>query len=189
MSDLFTQGSALFARNRTIRREIRRWWVGVPTRWAVWLMLNPSNAAEDRNDPTALRVTHFTKAWGFDGWIGVNLYPFIASEPAKMWAWRDYEANGPDWYARDDLQANLEDIERAARSSSLRMVAFGARPVERDGPWLEQCVEAFGQPSGIGAGEALYCLGVTKNGQPTHPLARGRSRISNLAQPRLWRAA
>lgn len=42
-------------------------------------MLNPSDAGERRNDPTALRVTNFTRAWGYDGWIGVNLYPFIAA--------------------------------------------------------------------------------------------------------------
>jgi len=56
------QGSARFSRDGTLRNEIRRWWVENPTRWAVWLMLNPSTAAEGRNDPTALRVTHFSKA-------------------------------------------------------------------------------------------------------------------------------
>ena len=187
-SEPVIQGSALFARERTIRREIRRWWVAEPKWWVAWLMLNPSNAGESQNDMTALRVTHFTRAWGFDGWVGVNLYPFISSEPDKMWAWRDYESNGPDWYARDDLAANLEDIERVGRSASLRMVAFGAQPVLRDQPWLEQCVEAFEQPSDIGADGALYCLGTTQNGQPIHPLARGKWRVPDDARPKLWRA-
>ena len=58
--------SALFARDRTLRREIRRWWIEPPVRWAAWLMLNPSDAGEARDDPTALRVTRFTERAGYD---------------------------------------------------------------------------------------------------------------------------
>lgn len=181
------RGSARFSRDGTLRHEIRRWWVDEPKRWAAVLMLNPSVAAKDRNDPTALRVTHFLKASGCDGWIGVNLYPFIASEPSAMWKWANWEANGPDWFARDSLQANLGDIETAARASSLRIVAFGAAPIEHDEAWLEQCLEAFGQPADIdGADEQLYCLGVNKAGQPLHPLARGKMRIPDSTRLVLW---
>lgn len=170
------QGDALFARDRTVRREIRRWWVERPKRWAAWLMLNPSDAGEKRNDPTALRVTNFTRAWGYDGWIGVNLYPFISSDPKVMWQRANWQHNGPDWYARDDMQANLQDIERVGRMSCLRMVAFGTQPAERDQPWLEECLEVFQQPfdySEWGFDERLHCIGVSKSGQPLHPLARG----------------
>jgi hypothetical protein len=55
------RGSAKFARDGTLRCQLRRWWVKAPQRWAAWLMLNPSVAATDRNDPTALRVTHFLR--------------------------------------------------------------------------------------------------------------------------------
>ena len=58
--------SALFARDRSLRREIRRWWIEPPVRWAAWLMLNPSDAGEARDDPTALRVTRFTERAGYD---------------------------------------------------------------------------------------------------------------------------
>lgn len=180
-------GSARFSREGTLRNEIRRWWVPEPTRWACWLMLNPSLAAKDRNDPTALRVTHFSQAFGCDGWIGVNLYPFIASEPSAMWRWANWQAHGPAWDVRDDLLANLADIERVARLSTLRMVAFGAAPVYHDESWLEQCLEAFGQPSDIDADEQLYCLGTNSTGQPLHPLARGKIRVPDN-QPRIpWR--
>lgn len=82
------QGSAQFAQNGTLRCEIRRWWSDhAPTRWAAWLMLNPSVATADREDPTAKRVTHFSNVAGCDGWIGVNLYPFISSTPDEMWSW------------------------------------------------------------------------------------------------------
>lgn len=180
-------GSARFACDGTLRREIRRWWVDKPVRWAAWLLLNPSIAASDRNDPTALRVTHFSKAAGCDGWIGVNLYPFIASEPSAMWAWADWEANGPAWDVRDSLLANLGDIEEAARQSRLRMVAFGAAPIDHDEVWLEQCLEAFGQPANDpDADEQFYCLGVNKSGQPLHPLARGKMRVPDSTKPMVW---
>src|SRR5271154_6828524 len=136
-------GSARFSRQGTLRNEIRRWWVKEPIRWAAWLMLNPSTATQDRNDPTARRVTHFSKAAACDGWIGVNLYPFIASQPSEMQKWANWETNGPAWDVRDDLQANLIDIEKAARSSVLRFVAFGALAILFDEPWLEQCLESF----------------------------------------------
>lgn len=181
------KGNARFSRNGTLRNEIRRWWVDEPTRWAVWLMTNPSNAGKERNDPTALRVTHFTRAAGCDGWIGVNLYPFVSSTPQQMWEWARWQANGPDWEVRDALLANLEDIEAAARASVLRFVAFGAEPIVRDEPWLEQCLEAFGQPADIaGADERFYCLGVNKTGQPLHPLARGKMRVPDERQPIVW---
>lgn len=181
------QGSARFSRGGTLRKEIRRWWVPEPKNWAAWLMLNPSVAAADRNDQTALRVTHFSKAAGCDGLIGVNLYPFIASKPPEMWKWADWEANGPAWDVRDDLLANLGDIETAGRIASLRMVAFGAAPACHDEGWLEQCLEAFGQPSDVeGADDRFYCLGVNSVGQPLHPMARGKMRIPDSARPVLW---
>jgi len=180
-------GSAQFSREGTLRNEIRRWWVKEPKVWAAWLMMNPSVASKDRNDPTALRVTHFSQAFGCDGWIGVNLYPFISSTPAEMWRWANWQAHGPAWDVRDDLLANLQYIKEAARLSTLRMVAFGAAPIYHDEPWLEQCLEAFGQPADSGdKGEQFYCLGVNSMGQPLHPLARGKMRVPNNQQAIPW---
>lgn len=184
------EGNATFAQDRRLRREIRRWWVENPQRWAAWLMLNPSTAGEDRNDQTALRVTHFSQAAGCDGWIGVNLYPLVTPNPSTMWRWANWEAHGPAWDVRDALLANLEDIAAAARLASLRMVAFGAAAIYHDEPWLEQCLEAFGQPSNLsGADEQLYCLGVNSTGQPLHPMARGRMRIPDDRRPVVWERA
>ena len=183
-------GSAQFSRQGTLRNEIRRWWVKEPRNWAAWLMLNPSTAAKERNDPTVLRVTKFSQAYGCDGWIGVNLYPFIASEPSAMWHWANWQAHGPAWDVRDDLLANLEKIERVGRLSILRVVAFGAAPVYHDEAWLEQCLEAFGQPADLSeADEQFYCLGVNSMGQPLHPLARGRMRVPDSQQLIRWTRA
>jgi len=187
-------GDAIFGRQGTNRFRIRRWWVDEPKRWAAWLMLNPSNAGADTNDPTALRVTDFTRSWGYDGWIGVNIYPFITSDPREMWKMADdWENNGPDWYARDDMHENLSHVEEAGRAACLRMVAFGAEAIKHDDMWLYQCIEDFMQPfdrpdRGLQYDERLFCLGLTANGQPIHPLARGKHRVPNDAKPMLWKA-
>lgn len=181
------KGSARFAFDRTCRMEMRRWWVENPTRWAAWLMLNPSNAGAVQNDPTAVRVTHFTRSWGYDGWIGVNVYPFIASKPAAMWHRANWQARGPDWEARDAMQANEAHLEEVARMATLRMVAFGTGPATHDEVYLEQCLEMFMQPSDVGSDEHLYCLGLTKGGHPLHPMARGKSRVPDDRQPSVWR--
>ncbi len=177
---------ARFSRDRTLRNELRSWWSDEPTRWAAWLMLNPSTADEQRDDPTSRRVTHFSKAAGCDGWIIVNLYPFISSDPTRMWRWANWQARADGFEIRDDLQANLSDIEEVARIASKRFVAFGAAPIYHDEPWLEQCLEAFGQPADAGGDEAFYCLGVNSGGQPLHPLARGKMHIPNTQEPIKW---
>jgi len=178
-------GSAVFD-GPTIRRELRRWWVDSPKKWAAWLMLNPSIARADKNDPTMLRVIHFSRAWGCDGCIVVNLYPLVASNPADMWRWSQWEENGPDYHARDVIARNRDDIERVGREAFMRMVAFGVDPANVDPSWLDHCLEAFGQPSDQDYDENFYCLGTSKSGQPLHPLARGRQRVPDDMKPILW---
>jgi hypothetical protein len=183
-----TQSEALFSQNGENRRELRRWWGEPPLRWAAWLMLNPSNANKERDDPTTKLVTHFTREWGYDGWIVVNLYPFISSIPSRMWQWAAWDKNGPDWLARDAMSLNLADIERVGRMASIRIVAFGAEAGRRAQPWVEQCLEAFSQPAEDSEDdERLWCLGKTIDGSPLHPMARGKNRVPRTAVPSLWK--
>lgn len=187
------EGDATFARNGTLRLQLRRWWTAEPKQWVGWLMLNPSNANASRNDPTMLRVIHFSQAWGYDGCIVVNLYPLITSAPREMWDWRKWQDNGPDWEARDDIFGNLHQIEEVGRRCSLRVAAFGTEPLVRDEQWVYACIEHFTQPydfrdRGWIYEERAMCLGLTKSGAPVHPLARGRHRVPDDAKPVLWEA-
>jgi hypothetical protein len=189
--EVFT--SEYFSRQRTVRRALKRWWVDPPIRWCAWLMLNPSDADAKKDDPTTRRLTHFTRAWGYDGWIAANLYPFVSSDPKAMWFRSRWDEHA-DWEARDDLQCNLADIQQAATMAALRVVAFGAQPIEHDQAWLEACLEAFGQPFDQSRSCAhddmnFWCLGTNGTGQPLHPMARGRMRVPDSTEPTIWRRA
>ena len=173
----------------TYRYELRRWWgTGAPV---AWLMLNPSTADAKQDDPTLRRIIGFSYRWGYGGLIVVNLYPFRASKPADLWHW----CKQLPWfggrpfcpYARDAAHLNGDFVEAAARAAVLRMVAFGSEVLNRDHGWVENTLESFGQPSDFGGDERFHCLGKTKSGAPLHPMARGRNRVPDDAQPQLWR--
>ena len=179
--------SARISKCGTFRWTLKRSWGGGAL--AVWLMLNPSTADGTHDDPTIKRCINFTRAWGYPGFVVVNLYPFRSPSPAELWKWADWERNGPDWYARDAIHRNAGVIEAAGRAAAVRVVAFGAQPVQHDQAWLEECLEAFRQPSDISADETLYCLGVNSTGQPLHPMARGKMRVPDDATLQVWRGA
>lgn len=180
------RASAVFRGDDKCRLELRRWFVDNPIRWLVWMMLNPSDANAEKLDPTTNRVTHFTKAWGYDGWIVVNVVPFISSDPRVMWKWLYHQTHTAPWDRDNLLRQNEIYIEKAARIAARRVVAFGAQPAQRMGPYLQQVLSKFQVPSFDNYDHALYCLGRTKDGSPIHPLARGIHRVPDDREPILF---
>lgn len=185
MSALFQDRAAQFSNDGTCRFTLSHWWKESPQRLAAWLMLNPSTADADRDDPTTRRVTHFSKAWGYDGWVIVNCFPFVSSQPDVMWA-RVADGRAETGAA---MLLNLMHVTKVARSADLRVVAFG-NGLASHSEQLDACLEAFrgrdavSRMAGMQAAE-LVCLGTTLGGWPLHPLARGRSRVPDdrLAAP------
>ena len=62
-------------------RLSRRWGPGLPT---LFIMLNPSTADAEIDDPTIRRCMGFAKSWGRDGIEVVNLFAFQATSPKDM---------------------------------------------------------------------------------------------------------
>lgn len=155
----------------------RRWGNGKP---ACWVMLNPSTADHRVDDPTIREVIRFTRLWGYDAAVVVNLYPFRTSSPAECRRWADWENGGPDWHVRDVIHEGGVLIGRKAREAALVIAAWGAAPWARD--WAEYVVGDV-----ITAGDipcpAVYCLGKNRDGSPKHPLARGRHRVPRDQKP------
>ena len=147
--------------------------------------LNPSTADHQLDDPTVRRWIHFARAWGYGGFTAVNLYPFRSSSPAECREWAGPAREGPDWYARAALHFwNLPTIVREAKAAALVVPCWGAGAW--DPHWVDHVLEEI--QSGEAPWPDLHCFGLSKDGHPIHPMARGRSRIRDDAQQVLWKA-
>lgn len=148
MRDLLTQADAVISDCGRYRYRLTRRWGDGPT--CGFIMLNPSTADAEADDPTIRRCTSFAKREGCGGLVVVNLYAFRATKPADLWALDPTErVGGP--------QAKIE-FHRAIREAEIMIAAWGAdtKQAER---WIVQRY-----------GPHLQCLGKTKEGHPRHPL-------------------
>lgn len=186
MSDLFSapgmKRSAFFAREGCRVRLSRDWGDGPR---ALVIGCNPSTADALRDDPTSRWWNGWFERAGFGGYDAANLYPFCTPSPAECRKIAD-GIEGGDWGARDALHfENLPALVSMARAAKQVFVCWGA--IAWDDFWIEHVVEE------IQSGEApypdLWCWGLTSNGSPKHPLARGAHRIPRDQPPLLWRAA
>ena len=159
---------------RPWRLVLRRWWG--EGRVCLWLMLNPSTADADSDDPSLSAMIAFTRNWGFAGLAVVNLYPVISPDPAVARAWA-----ADAMAARDALQQNLETIERVAARADLLVCAWGA------GAWDPDWIAVVLAHVRAAAPELVpHCIGVTESGAPKHPLARGHHRVPRDRKPEPW---
>lgn len=145
-----------------------------------WVMLNPSDADHEIDDPTILRCIHFTRSWGYAGFTVVNLYPFRSPNPPRCKAWATDEEIAEAVQAV--LLQNARIVGEHAQSAGVVVAAWGNNPW--DDALLTATVEAI-----LKERREIYCLGTTKHGAPKHPMARGQHRVPDDQQPVLWRSA
>jgi hypothetical protein len=155
----------------------RKWGEGLQL---VVIMLNPSTADAERDDPTIRRLIAWARAWGYDGIIVVNLLPIRTSDPREALAW--YRALPKNWQESDRQKAaalvnNPLAIYEACRSSRAALVAWGNLPADLT---IEADVALGIAVSTLG--DHVYCLGRTKHGHPIHPMARGKHRVPDNAE-------
>lgn len=60
----------------------RRWADGGPP--ACWIMLNPSTADAEKDAPTIRRCIGFSKAWGHNALVVVNLFALRSTDPTAL---------------------------------------------------------------------------------------------------------
>ena len=156
MNDLpLIQRTALLSECGKYRWSLSRVWrLGDLPKILMFVMLNPSKADAEIDDPTITRCMGFGWDLGFDG-IGVaNLYGFRATEPKEMWAYQGLRVDivGPDndWWMRAQAQ-----------SASTIVVAWGADAGEARANDITRMLAPI---------QTLYCLGKNKGGSPRHPL-------------------
>lgn len=174
MSDLLMRRLAVIVGN--YRYELRRIWDDrLPL--LVVVMLNPSTADAEVDDPTILTLIHFARLWGYGGLLIVNLYAFRSSSPAVMAKAAD--PIGP---------LNADFITKALKYAN----QHGGRVLVGWGNCSDIAPAALGQRTSALLREAkiwgveTVCLGVTQSGAPKHPMARGVHRIPRDQKPTLW---
>lgn len=148
------------------RYRLWRKWAASERMPVLWVMLNPSTADANVDDPTIKRCMAFSQRWGYGAmWVG-NLFAYRSTDPDAMLKLHRDEAQGPD---------NRKHLYAMASQSALTVAAWGnpgAGGVGDDGDYTS--------PGG------LWCIGTTNSGAPKHPLARGKHRVPDDAHLEEW---
>jgi hypothetical protein len=181
MADLLIQRHARISADGKLRHTLWRRWG--PGRHVCFIGHNPSTADTWIEDPTTRRWQHFARAWGFDAYVAVNLYPIRTADPREAARWADWERAGPDWGIRDDIDHNLRILVHEAKSAHLVVACWGA--IAADEGWIDHVVEEI--TTGPAPWPSIHAFGFTNSGAPTHPMARGRNRVPDDARPILWK--
>jgi hypothetical protein len=143
--------TAIISPDGIYRYHLTRRWNAGPL--LPFIMLNPSTADADIDDPTIRRCMGFAKRERASGIVVGNVYAFRATKPTDLWKAQD--PHGPE---------NDAALRRIAAESLLDGVpivcAWGAHAsnANRHIAILQA------------AGASLVCLGKTKHGAPRHPL-------------------
>lgn len=119
----------------------------------TFVMLNPSTADAEHDDPTIRRCIRFARDWGYTRLDVVNLYAYRTRSPHVMW---EEQARGTDIVGPENDAA----MSLAFSAADVVIAAWGA---EAGADRVAQFAETF-------AGQEMYALGLTKSGQPRHPL-------------------
>ena len=135
---------AIFSRCGKWRYSLTRTWDKSKLR-ALFLMLNPSKAGEEIDDPTTVQCVKRIITLGLYGiYEACNLFALVDTDPTGLRVVDD--PIGP----------------HAVQRADLIVVAWG-----NDGGYLGRAAYVLSE---ILAGRELYCLGRNKNGTPHFPL-------------------
>jgi hypothetical protein len=159
---------AIFDANGSYRYSLWRSWSAYPPR-IVFVLLNPSSADERRNDPTIRRCMGFARAWNFGSMEVVNLFASKATDYREL-----FKVSAP--VGEDNDRFLLQAIERC----STVVLGWGTKGtlLGRD----RQVIQMLAHRKDV------YCLGITKEGQPRHPLyIKGDTNMMPFCVPNLPR--
>jgi len=117
----------------------------------AWVMLNPSSADAENDDPTIRRCISFAKREGYGAIEVYNLFTQRTSDPSEV----DYEN------INEEDQRNQFNEMMFTQAKSI-VVAWGN--VAKKNMQKSEMARA------LSGNTNLLCLGTTKSGQPRHPL-------------------
>ena len=136
--------SAILSKNRKHRYLLSRIW-DLKNETILFIMLNPSSADENIDDPTTKKVISYSKKWGYGGLHICNLYTYRTTSPKILFD-----------IPKNKRGSNKNEIKKYAKKCSKIVYAWGNK--EKVPSWLNQMVP---NPSFIE---------LSKEGVPKHPL-------------------
>lgn len=145
------EGSAQISEDGKYRYTLSRTWDNAKP-ILTWIMLNPSTADAEQDDPTIRRCINFSKAWGYGGIVVVNLFAFRATDPKKL----------PSSY-EDAIGIENDGVISINTLARDIVCAWGS-----NGSLHGRAYKVTKHL--IASGKTLHCLGFTKDGSPKHPL-------------------
>lgn len=157
-----TASIALYSDCEAYRYSLTRSWDPTGPK-IMFVMLNPSTATEERNDPTIERCERRARALNAGSFEITNLFAFRATDPRDLR--RAAEPNGPD---------NDTTLSEAAGRATRIIAAWGVHGTHQNRAAEVTTLLAQSRTP-------LYHLGLTKHGHPRHPLYLPYSQ-----QPLLW---
>lgn len=166
-ADAERERTAVMSRCKRYRFELRRVW-GPGNSLVMFVGLNPSTADQTTDDPTVRRWRGFAKAWGHDGMIVVNAHPLRSTDPRAL---KTHEYRG------DEYAYNLKTIARLVAECDRVVCCWGANlPREHERTLVKEL-----RTAAHFHGLELQHLGLTREGQPKHPLY-----LRGDTQPEVW---
>jgi hypothetical protein len=154
MSDLLLKRGAVISDCGLYRYRLsRRWGDGA---LLPFVMLNPSTADADIDDPTIRRCMGFARREGASGIVVVNLFGLRSTDPYEM-------ASHQEPVGAGNADALVEVADTAFHDETPIVCAWGAMAFA-----AERAKLFISTAKGCGA--RLVCLGKTKDGSPRHPL-------------------
>ncbi len=150
-----TPGAAVI--DGTNRYALSRSFDGMTRAAVLFIMLNPSYADAATNDHTITKCVGFAQRWGFGRLLVGNLYPLRSTDPKALCSYTP---------SAEHLQKNDEYLHAMLRVTTRVVLAWGAHSVVEQR--AAQVIKLAGSLS-----HTLFCLGVTRDGCPKHPLRLG----------------
>lgn len=154
-ASLLPRGTAVFSDCRRYRYRLTRW-LNINAPLCTFVMLNPSTATEEQDDPTIRRCIGFARHFGCGRLIVANIFAWRATKPEDMKAAAD--PIGPE------NDAHLERIARETAESGGKLIcAWGAHGKfkDRDRAVMAMLATLPIEPMSLGETAAYF---------PRHPL-------------------
>jgi len=143
----------------------RTWEADKP--YVLFVLMNPSTADPNNDDPTIAKCCRFAKEWGFGGILAANTFAYRCTDQKRLLESAD--PIGPD---------NDKHIIEMAKKAAVVIFAYGKPRYKQLRSRGRSLVDLLIQKAGI----TPHVLRLGKDGTPCHPLY-----LPKTLKPTIWK--